>query len=184
MRRNELIELRELVLKERENRKKVNELLEDELVKEYLKAKGIEDEPFNDNLREVIKEIVKDFKITKTNGIYVCTSSYYFDCRVCYEDMECYIVDVDIDSKYAERKTYVDIESKQTVRASVEKTYGFPLIEDFEREHLILNPYNTNKNCNGLEEVRLDFLEMAIEKGQAKSKRNILSKYPILRTHK
>ena len=181
MKRNELIELRELVIKEREKRKRINELLKDELIEEYLRIKGFENEPIDDkDTRDILKQILGDFKITKTNGIYVCTSAYYIDCHISYQDTEYYTVDVDIDSKYAEKKKYMDIESKEFVIGTTEDDGFNQLIKDFESNHIILNPYNTHKNNNGFEEVRMDFFERALEQGQAKSKRFILDKYPRL----
>ena len=184
MKRNELIELREFVYKEKNRRIKINKLIEDELIKEYFRLKGIEEVPLDTETREVLKHILDSFRVTKTSGIYVCTSAYYIDSRITDQDTDYYMADVEIDSKYAERKTYVDIESKEQVRASVDNSYGFPLIDDFERDHLILNPYNNNKNSNGFDEVRLDFFENALEHGQTKSKRLILSKYPLLKSQK
>lgn len=52
------------------------------------------------------------------------------------------------------------------------------LISTFESERLVLNPYNTSKNSNGYDEVRLDFFETAIKDSQAKARKLVLSKYP------
>lgn len=179
MRRNELIELRQKVNDEIDKRNRINQLSENELIKEYLKIKGLEKEQLDsNNIREILKQILNDFKVTKTNGIYVCTSSYYIDCHISYQDTEYYTVDVDIDSKYAEKKIYKDIESGQIVRGSIEKDNYSQFIPEFEKNNIVLNPNNKGTNQNGYQDVRLDFFENSLNKGQSKSKRLILSKYP------
>ncbi len=180
MKRNELIELRELVKKEIERRERINTLLESDLVREYIELTNIPIyELDSENIREILNDILKDYKITKTNGIYVCTSAYYMDCHISYEDTEYYTQDVNINSEYAEHKTYRDIESGKVVRAiqKKEQNYARPLISVFENEEIVLNPYNTGKDLNGYYEVRMDFMEEAINKGQAQAKRLVLSKY-------
>jgi hypothetical protein len=132
------------------------------------------------NIREVIKEILDSYKISKTNGIYVCTKAYYFDPHVVYQDLVCTTVDVDIDSKCAERRIYYDIESGALERAFKEENNFYPTFHDFEDFNIVLNPYNTSKDKNGYEEVRMDFFENAIKYGQAKSKKLLLSKYKKL----
>ena len=86
----------------------------------------------------------------------------------------------DINSPYAEYKIYQDIENGKRIKAKQEEDQWnhYQLIKDFEREHLILNP--TNKDDNLYQEVRLEFFQNAIEKGQVKSKRRLLEKYPRL----
>ena len=181
MKRNELIELRQLLNDRINERKRLNELLENDLIQEYLNIKGIDDNLLDtDNVREILKEILKDFKITKTNGIYVCTSAYYIDYRITYQDTEYFTADVDIDSKYAERRTYYDIESGKLQRAFNEENEWYPVFKEFEENNIVLNPYNSNRNMNGYEEVRMDFFENAIKYGQAKSKKLLLSKYKKL----
>lgn len=123
--------------------------------------------------------MLTEFKVKNSNGIYVCTNAYYFDCRVCYQDTECFIVDVNIDSKHAERKMYFDIETGNIIRAYDDDYYS-PLIEDFEKNNIVLNPYNSGNNMNGYEEVKMDFFEGILNNGQDKVKKMILSKYPRL----
>ncbi len=53
-------------------------------------------------------------------------------------------------------------------------------MRDFENDNIILNPYNTSTNRNGYDEVKMDFFKTSIEKGQAKAKKLILTKYPRL----
>ena len=92
MKRNELIKLRELVTKEVERRERIKTLLENELVKEYLELSKIEpNELDSNNIREILNQILNDFTISKTNGIYVCTSASYVDCSICYQDTRYFV---------------------------------------------------------------------------------------------
>ena len=91
-----------------------------------------------------------------------------------------YARNVNINSEYAEHRVYTDIESGQIIKGHREDHYGRPLMRDFENENIILNPYNTSTNRNGYDEVKMDFFKTSIEKGQAKAKKLVLSKYPRL----
>ena len=182
MKKSELIKLRELVQQEVNRRERINDLLQLKEVKEFISLANIKFAKLDsNNLKEILKEILSSYKITKTNGIYVCTSSYYISCHICYEDTDYYSVHVNIDSEYAQHKSYRDIENGDYVIADVESDHSYeerPLIKDFEQNNIILNPYNTSNNINGYDEVRLSFFETSIKEGEAKAKRKILSKYP------
>jgi inorganic pyrophosphatase/exopolyphosphatase len=179
LQRSELIKLRKLVKEELDKRERIKELLKSDLLSEYLSLTGEEKTSItNETLEDIIERVLKTFKITKTNGIYVCTSAYYVDCKICYEDTEYYTYSVDIDNKFAEYKTYNDIENDRLITAVREKEYDRPLIKDFERNNIVLNPYNKEANNNGYKEVRNEFFKNAIKYGEAKSKKLILSKYP------
>ena len=183
MKRNELIKLRELVEIEKNRRIRIKELLKHELVKEYLLLNNIDSILLDDNnIREIIDNILKTFNVTKTNGLYVCTSAYYVNCRICYEDTNYYTENVEIDSEYAKYKIYNDIESGKSIKAAreLDKYNSYKLINEFEKNNIVLNPYNTNRDMNGFSEVRLDFFENSIKYGQAKSKKILLERYPRL----
>ena len=183
MKRNELIQLRELVDDEIKKRKRIKELLRNELVMEYLEITKTNPVELDiDNISEIISKVLSSFTITKTNGIYVCTSAWYTDYRICYEDTEYYSQYVALYSEYAEYKIYTDIESNKSITAVKEEkeSYGRPLISSFETENIVLNPYNNRKNNNGYDEVKLDFFETALKDGQAKAKRLVLTKYSRL----
>ena len=179
MKRNELIKLRELVEKEEQRRIRIEELLNNNYVLEYLRLLDIKPSDLDsNNINEIINYILKDFKITKTNELYVCTEAYYVDYDICYEDTNYYTQDVCIDSEYAEHRIYTDIESGESRQATKDKDiWGRPLISDFESNNIVLNPTNSNKNNNNYDEVRLDFMKTAIDKGQSKARKLILSKY-------
>ncbi len=180
MKAKELNELRSLINKEIERRERVKDLLKDKLVSEYLELTNTSKEELDsENLKEILNEILKTYKITETNGIYVCTSAYYMDCYICYEETNYCTRNVDIDSDQAEYKIYTDIESGNSIKATKGLQSNI-LIGDFERDHIVLNPCNTNEKMNGYQQVRDDFFINAIKDGQAKSKKLILNKYPRL----
>ena len=183
MKRNELIKLRELVNEEVKRRERIKDLLKNELVREYLEITNINPIDLDiSDIKEIINQILSSFTIIKTNGIYVCTSAWYIGYHICYEETYYYDEYVEIDSEYAEYRTYTDIESNKAITAVKQEhnRYGRALIANFEANNTILNPYNTNKNQNGYNEVRMDFFETALIKGQTKAKKLILSKYPKL----
>ena len=183
MKRNELIELRKLVNNERNRRIRIEELLRNDLVLEYLEITKTDPVDLDsDNTIDIINKVLSSFTITKTNGIYVCTSAWYLGCHTYYQGDEYYSVDVKIDSEFAEYKIYTDIESGKSIQAVTKEieSYDRLLISTFEADHIILNPYNESENKNGYEEVRFDFFETALKDGQAKAKRLVLSKYPRL----
>lgn len=181
MKSYELTKLRKLVTKEIERRERIKELLELDLIKEYLKITNSKGEELDStNISEILKQILASFSITETNGLYVCTRAYYSDWNVCYEETNYYTKNVSINSPIAESKIYKDIESGKCIYASKESDKRSPLITTFEKENMILNPYNTSDNENGYEEVRYDYFVKAFEEGQAKAKKLILTKYPKL----
>ncbi len=181
MKRNELIQLRELVDDEIKRRKRIKELLGNELVMEYLEITKTNPVDLDiNNISEIISKVLSSFTISKTNGIYVCTSAWYTDWKVCYEETNYYSQDVDINSEYAESKIYTDIESGECICAKkvVNCMDIRPLISNFEQNNIVLNPYNTGNNRNGYDEVKFDFFETALKDGQAKAKKLVLTKYP------
>ena len=184
MKKDELIKLKELVNDEVNRRKRVNELLKNELVKEYLELNKIRSSELDsNNINEIINNILSTYTITKTNGIYVCTSAYYIDYHVCYEETESYAKHVPINSSDAAYRIYTDIESGERKQAAKDSKNSFliqTITTDFEKENIVLNPYNTSKNNNGYREVRMDFFTNAINYGQTKSKKLLLEKYPRL----
>ena len=181
MKRSELIRLKKMLNQEIERRKRINELLEEKNVKEYLELIKLKSDILDsNNIRKILSEILENFKVTETNKIYVCTQAYYVDCRCSYQDTDWYTKPVDIDSKYAEHKIYKDIESNISVEAvNLEgDIYKRPSIEIFEKENIVFNPTNTNLQENNYNNVRIDFFENAVKYGQSKSKQMILKKYP------
>lgn len=181
MKRNELIQLRELVTKEVERRKRIKELLESDLIQEYIEITNAKVNKLDsNNIRGILNQILSSFSITKTNEIYVCISAYYMDYKIIYQDTIDYAKIVEINSCSATHKTYIDIESGKQISATKRLDNGVKgqLISAFEKNNIVLNPYNTCQNFNGYYEVKSDFFETAIKDGQAKAKKLVLTKYP------
>ena len=181
MKRNELIQLRELVNGEVKRRERIEQLLENDLIKEYIELTNSKEIKLDsNNVEEILNQVLSSFSITKTNDIYVCTRAYYIDWNVRYEETNYYSRNVEINSQYAEHRVYIDIESGENIGA-IREANGIdrePLISTFEKDNIVLNPYNTWKDGNGYDEVRFDFFETALKDGQAKAKKKILKKYP------
>lgn len=134
-----------------------------------------------DNLKVLI-DVLNKIKITQTNDIYVCTGTFITDCDICYQDTTWYTRAVPFDADYAEYRCYSDIENNHTIRAYTKpeflRSYNPQIItSEFESKHIVLNPYNSNENDNGFNEVKNEFFMNCIDVGQAKSKRLILKKY-------
>lgn len=181
MTRKELIDLRRLLENEKNRRLRINELLEREDVIEFLKLKGIDENKLDaTNEWAILREILEKFEITSTNGIYVCVGTYCTDYYISYEDTNWYTKEVDFDSKYREYRMYQDIEDGRIKKAYFETPrHGCPveLAMHFERDNIVLNPYNTNNGSNGYYEVKEMFLTTAIKSGQVKAKKLVLSKF-------
>ncbi len=181
MKKNELILLKKLLDDELNRRKRINEILDNEILIEYSMLTDTNFEKMDINEISVIRKILENFNITNTNKIYVCTRAYETRCNICYQETDYYDVDLDINSSKAEYKIYRDIESNKSVLGSKEPNdYGSEIISEFEKNNIVLNPYNTSKDKNGYSEVRLEFFNNSIKYGQIKSKNLILKKYPRL----
>lgn len=178
MKKNELLKLRELLNKEKNRRKRIKELLENDFVKEYLCITSTDCVNLDCNdIRGILSDILSNCRVTSTNNIYVATRAYFLDCRINYEETNYYRSNVLINSVEAENKIYKDIESGNIVVGYSTSDDTRPLISTFEKENIVLNPYNTCENKNGYDDVRLDFFSTAIEQGQTKAKLLILEKY-------
>lgn len=183
MKSSDLRKIRSLVNKEVERRKRINELLENEFVKEYLIKTNSEIINLDaENVNDILKDVLKTIKIDDTNGIYVCTCAYVYEYNICYQELDCYHKYVPINSELAEYKKYMNIESGKYVECVNKAQNGYEkkymkLISSFEKENIVLNPYNSSENSNGYNEVRMDFFSNSLEYGQPYGKRIVLSKY-------
>ena len=65
----------------------------------------------------ILSEILKDFKITESNGILVCTASFIGRCSICYEETEYYHKKVAFDYPRIEYQTFEDIETMKKYTA-------------------------------------------------------------------
>lgn len=173
MKREELISIRNLLNMEVRRRERIKELLQDENVKEYLELTKTEASILDsEDVQDIIQDVLDEFTITESNGIYVCTSASVDDYEIVYQDTNYYSREVPISSPNADHKIYFDIETDKPVRASKKD------IQDFEKNNIVLNPHDTYINSNGYKEVKMDFISNAIKFGQARSKRMLLAKYP------
>lgn len=180
MKQNELVYLKKTLKYEKERILRINELLQNETVIEFLKLKGINEQLLTVDEWEIIKKILENYKLTQTNGIYVCTGAFYEDCDICYQETTYYTRAVDLFSEFALYRSYRDIESgivKHAYLNTSEVGKSVVLAKNFEQENIVLNPYGTNKNRNGYDEVRKTFFIEAIKKGQPKAKQLILNRY-------
>ena len=192
MNKSDLITLRKIVNEEIERRTKINELLVDDKVMEYIHLiKGELRFLSTEDIRGILKEFLKDFEVKKSNNIYVCTEATYLHCEICYEETIWDDYNVNIDTKYADTKWYKDIETGEKICAKRPRSYdtfGMTTVYnddkikicDFENNNIVLNPTNSCNNDNNYMNVRLDFFENAYKLGQAKSKKLLLEKYPRL----
>lgn len=208
MKKTELIKLKKILQQELNRRSKINELLDNDLVREYLVLNNMDIYKYDmDDKWLILKEILQNFEITETNGILVLTGCFITECSICYEETDYYEKRVDFDNKYIEYQVFKDIENSQKhiaysddyIKRELEeenrfyirydmdistfchKRYGRSLVSELMEKYAILNPYNTYKNMNGFNEVQKDFYINSIEKGQPKAKQLVLSKYPQMR---
>lgn len=211
MKREELIKLKKMYNQELERRTRINQLLKEDNVLEYLKLNGINLERMQiEDTWSIIKELLKNIEITETNSILVHTSNYMLECKICYEETDYYRLPVPFNDNKTEYQTFRNIEtgkiytscSDDYVKSEFDSNdykYRFPnkpnmtlnefclelhnrlLTSELRQKYTILNPYNSSKNQNGYEEVRKDFFETAITKGQPFAKKFILSKYPLMK---
>lgn len=211
MKREELIKLKKMYNQELERRTRINQLLKEDNVLEYLKLNGINIERMQiEDTWSIIKELLKNIEITETNSILVHTSNYMLECKICYEETDYYRLPVPFNDNKTEYQTFRNIEtgkiytscSDDYVKSEFDSNdykYRFPnkpnmtlnefclelhnrlLTSELRQKYTILNPYNSSKNQNGYEEVRKDFFETAITKGQPIAKKFILSKYPLMK---
>ena len=213
MKREELIKLKKMYNQELERRIRINQLLKEDNVLEYLKLNGINLERMQiEDMWSIIKELLKNIEITETNSILVHTSNYMLECKMCYEETDYYRIAVSFNDNKTEYQTFRNIEtgkiytscsddyvknefdnnnysyyfpdkneSNITLSEFCHKFYNRVLTSELRQKYIILNPYNSSKNQNGYEEVRKDFFETAITKGQTSAKKLILSKYPLMK---
>ena len=213
MKREELIKLKKMYNQELERRTRINQLLKEDNVLEYLKLNGINLERMQiEDMWSIIKELLKNIEITETNSILVHTSNYMLECKMCYEETDYYRITVPFNDNRTEYQTFRNIEtgkiytscsddyvknefdnnnhsyyfpdkneSNITLSEFCHKFYNRVLTSELRQKYTILNPYNSSKNQNGYEEVRKDFFETAITKGQTSAKKLILSKYPLMK---
>lgn len=207
MNKTELIRLKRLLRKKVDRRNKINELLSSDLIQEFLSLNKLDVTNFDtDDKWIILEELLKNFEITESNGILVCTGCYVTQCSICYQETEYYSQQVSFDSEYIEYQMFDDIETGKIYKAYCDsyieklfkenkcfyeedmslsefchKRYGRYLVSELKEKYTLLNPYNTSEKDNGFKEIQKDFFTTAIEKGQQKAKQLVLSKYPQMK---
>ena len=205
MKKTELIKLKKLLQQEIVRRNRINELLLNNLIQEFISLNNlnIQDLPIDDKWI-ILEELLKEIKITESNGILVCIGSFVTACSICYQETDYYEKEVSFDSGYIKYQRFKDIETNKIYTAYCDdyiqrkfeehKKIIFPnmpsmspsefchnrygrLTSELREKYTLLNPYNSSKNGNGFKEVRKDFFTTAIEKGQPKAKQLVLTKY-------
>lgn len=204
MKKSELVKLKKLLNNEINRRNRINELLSKDLIQEFLSLNKLDISKLkNDDNWLILQELLKEFEITESNGILVCTGCYVTQCSVCYQETDYYSREVSFDNEYIEYQQFKDIETSKIHTAYCDsyiqrevneenkyyqfetiipsefchKRYGRYLVSELKERYTLLNPHNSMKNENGFKEVQRDFFTTAIEKGQLKAKQLVLSKY-------
>ena len=206
MNKTELIRLKRLLQKEVDRRNRINELISSDLIQEFIRLNKLDISNFDtDDKWIILEELLKNFEITESNGILVCTGCYVTQCSICYQETNYYLQKVSFDSKYTEYQIFEDIETSKIYKAYIDsyiekifkdryfyeedmsfsefchKRYGRYLVSELKERYTLLNPYNTSEKDNGFKEVQRDFFTTAVEKGQPKARQLVLSKYPQMK---
>lgn len=195
MKKTEIIMLKRLLQQETNRRNRINELLTNGLIQEFLALNNLDIEKLpSDDKWFILEELLKEFKITESNGILVCTGNYIVECRICYQETDYYTKEVPFDDPYTRYQIFQDIETSKVHTAYIDKyierkieeenkyyttikmtpsefcykRYGRRLVSELMEKYIILNPYNSSKKDNEFDEVRKDFFTTAIEKGHLK----------------
>lgn len=173
MKKQELIQLKKAYLKELNSKViKINELLKDKNNKELAKLYYLDDSVSLDSIESmVIREIIEDFHPSETNGIYVCTRGLYNEIKPGCSRYSTIIVDPE--DERVEERNYIDIEDERNCTDYVDEEYK----SDFERRHIVLNPYNTYQCDNKFDRVREEFFMYSCKYGQSEAKKLLLQKY-------
>ena len=200
--------LKRLLQQEISRRNRINELLANDTIQEFLSLNNLDiHELPSDDKWLILEELLKEFKITESNGILVCTGNYIVKCSICYQETDYYSKEVPFDNQYIEYQMFKDIETSKIHKAYCDryierlieeenrysirtnmtpsefchKRYGRYLTSELKEKYTILNPYNSSKKDNGFKDVQKDFFTTAIEKGQPKAKQLVLTKYSQMR---
>ena len=85
MKKIELIKLKRLLNQEKDRRNRINELLSNDLILEFLSLNNLNINRLqSDDNWLILEEVLKEFEITESNGILVCTGSYLTGENSCY----------------------------------------------------------------------------------------------------
>jgi hypothetical protein len=204
MKKQELIRLKESLEHEINRRNRINSLLKNDIIMEFITLNGLDINEFDvSNNWVILEELLKDFKITRSNGILVCTGDYITDCSINYQETNYYEERVDFGSNYTQYRMFKDIETKMKHLGYIDNfvqreleydtywssrkislsdychmKYNYYLISELKDKYILLNPYSSIYDENGFDDVRKDFFTEALNKGQVIAKKMLLKKYP------
>ena len=204
MKKSELIILKKRLNEELERRNRINELKNNDLIKEFIKLNDLNINELDTNDKwKILNDLLEKIEIRESNGILVCIGNYRVAYSACYQEYNDYEEELEFDSKYIEYQKFKDIETNKIhisykdkfiekkfnedleynienykdLNSFCHKKYKSLLTSELNKRCILLNPYNSLKNENGFNEVRKDFFTFAIEEGQSKAKQLVLSKF-------
>lgn len=180
---NDLRKIKTKLEEKIQRRNKLNKYLNDKKIQKFIDLANIKVDKKDVNKEKLLNEVLNDIIIKNTDNIYICDAAYTLDCIIEQDDKIYYERKVDFGYKDIKYKDYINIESEVSTICykdeSILETSNidkFLLINDFEKENIVLNPYNISGN-NGFNEVRLEYFLNALEFGKTKAKSMLLKKY-------
>lgn len=174
----ELIRLRNNLKYELDRRKKVEECLKNQKVKEFIKLINLGYIDTSLDELKALRYILKRFHISATNHIYICILTGKYDFSEDVYNINQAKLDTDFDDPQREFRYYKNIEdgSFETKIFNSKDFICTPTY--FEKQNIVLNPTNSSVNENDYQKVREEFLINAINYGEETSKKLLLEKYP------
>ena len=114
MKKSELITLKKRLNEELERRNRINELKNNDLIKEFIKLNdlNINELDINDKWK-ILNDLLEKIEIRESNGILVCIGNYRVAYSVCYQEYNDYEEELEFDSKYIEYQKFKDIETNK-----------------------------------------------------------------------
>ena len=122
MKKSELIKLKKLLQQEITRRNRVNELLSNDLIKEFLTLNNLDIQKFSiEDKWPILEELFKEFEITESNRILVCIKNYIIQCNICYQETSYDTKEVPFDNEYIQYQLFKDIETGKIHTAYTDK---------------------------------------------------------------
>ena len=143
MNKSELIKLKKLLQQETDKRNRINELLSNNLIQEFLSLNELNiNELQVDDKWLILNELLKEFQITESNGILVCTNSYLTECDICYQETNYYLVKIRLYKILSNEKRRLSVYSNQifcttNVTAFVFKSINKYLCRAYKKKRFI-----------------------------------------------
>lgn len=181
MNSKELKKLRELFVEEKNRRKKLNELLESEIVKKVLELSKTTIYKENEDINSIVEDIAKYFITSCPCNIYLWLGDYRYER---YGDVyESWVEPIKepLGSKMATYRKYKNIESKRECGAYIKPDKNNEANEisalNFERENIVLSASDDANIYTIFNQIRTDYYILSINYGLSRAKKLILDKY-------